>query len=155
MLPGSGWWSVAAEDLGAVGAVGGGGAVPVQDQGPAPPVHCHEVVKTAQEQAVVDAGLAAVGLADDVVDVAGASGLAAAAGPFAVAPGAQQDGLPDPGRDGLGVSDVEGEAGAGEPGAQQPGPQRRGEPARPGDQVDGGADDGALEHRPGVPGQAA
>jgi hypothetical protein len=38
-----------------------------------------EVMEAAHEQAVFDAGLAAVGRAGDVVDVAGAGGLPAAA----------------------------------------------------------------------------
>src|SRR5271165_905004 len=62
-LPRADRGAVAVQDLGLVRVPGGGGAVGVQDQGPAPPVDHDLVVKEAQEHAVFDAGLAAVGWA--------------------------------------------------------------------------------------------
>jgi hypothetical protein len=47
-LPGPGGWAVAMQDLRLVGVPGGGGAVGVQDQGPAPPVDHHLVVEPTQ-----------------------------------------------------------------------------------------------------------
>jgi hypothetical protein len=52
---------VASEDFGAVGAAGGGGAVGMQGDGPAPLMNSDMVVKEAVQGAAVDAGLAAVG----------------------------------------------------------------------------------------------
>ena len=71
---------MAVEHLGFVGVPGGGGAVGVQDEGPAPPVDHDLVVEEAEQQAVFGAGLAAVGLVPDVVDFARRRGLVAAAG---------------------------------------------------------------------------
>ena len=59
--------SVAVQRLGLVFVPGGGGAVGVQDQGPARRVDHHLVVKPAQQHAVLDAGRAAVGLVPGVV----------------------------------------------------------------------------------------
>ena len=67
------------------------------------PVDDDLVVEEAQEDAVFGAGLAAVGLVPDVVDLAGRGGLAAPADPPAP-PVAQDDRVADPGRDGLGVA---------------------------------------------------
>ena len=106
--------------------------------------------------AVFSAGLAAVGLVPDVVHLARRGGLVAAASPPAVLV-AQGDGVADPGRDGLGVADVQRQARAAQPGAELPAAQERRQPARPGQQVDGLADNGLLEGLPGprgVRGQA-
>src|SRR2546429_7524698 len=84
------------ESLGAAGVPGGGGAIRVQDQGPAQPVDHDLVVVRAQEQALADAGRAAVGLVLHVVYLAGRGGLAAAARPAAAA-GAGGDGVADAG----------------------------------------------------------
>jgi hypothetical protein len=68
------------EDLGAVGAAGGGGAVGVEGDGPALLVDGHMMVEKAVQRAAVDAGGAAVGQVGDVVHFAGGGGLVAAAG---------------------------------------------------------------------------
>src|SRR5215470_1217520 len=96
---------VAAEDL-AVGSAGFGGAVGVQGELPAAAVDAHVVVELAQQDAVADAGVAAVFLVPEVVHVAPGGG-AAAARPGA-APVPQQHGAADVGGDGVGVADVEG-----------------------------------------------
>ena len=61
-------------------------------------------------------------------------GLVAAAGPLAVLV-AEDDGVADPGRDGLGVADVQRQAGAAEPGAELPAAQERRQPAGAREQV--------------------
>src|SRR4029077_17651420 len=104
-LPGAGGWSVAVEDFSLVLVPRAGRAVRVHDQRPAPPVNHDLVVERAEQHAVRDGGFAAVGLAPGVVDLAGAGGLGAAAGPLAV-PVPQQHRVADPGRDRLGVPDV-------------------------------------------------
>src|SRR5260370_30616012 len=83
-LPGSGGWSVAVQHLGLVLVPRAGRAVRVDDQGPAPAVDDDLVVEGAEQDAVLGRGLAAVGLVPGVVDLAGAGGLGAAAGPLAV-----------------------------------------------------------------------
>src|SRR5579859_6737616 len=83
-LPGSGGRAVAVQDLGAVGVPGGGGAVGVQDELPSPAVDDHLMMVKTEQNAVFDAGGAAVGLVPDVVDLAAGGGLGAAAGPPAV-----------------------------------------------------------------------
>ena len=103
VLPGADGGAVAVQDFRFVGVPRGGGAVGVQDQGPAPPVDDDLMVEETQQDAVFGAGLAAVGLVPDVVDLACGGGLVAAAGPPAVLV-AQDDGVADPGRDGLGCS---------------------------------------------------
>src|SRR6516225_2364226 len=60
-LPRPGWGSVAVQHLGLVLVPGGGGAVRVQYQGPAPPVDRHLVMERAQQDTVRDRGLPAVG----------------------------------------------------------------------------------------------
>src|SRR5579862_7135512 len=104
-------------------------------------------MEKTEENAVLDAGGAAVGLVPDVVDLARAGGLAAAAGPPAVLV-AQGDGVPDRGRDGVAEADVQREAGPGQPGAELLPAQEAGEPARAGQQRDGLADDRPLERLP-------
>jgi hypothetical protein len=110
--------------------------VRVQHQGPAPAVNRHLMVEAAQQHAVFEAGGAAVGLVLDVVDLAGGGGLVAAAGPAAV-PVAQDDGVPDPGRDRGAVPDVQRQARPAQPRPELPPPQERGQPARPRQQVHG------------------
>src|SRR5258706_12515641 len=88
--------SVAVQDLGLVLVPRRGGAVGVQDQGPAPPVDHDLVVEETQQDAVLGAGLAAVLLVLGVVHLAGAGGLVAAAGPLAV-PVPPQHRVADPG----------------------------------------------------------
>jgi hypothetical protein len=79
VLPGSGGRAVAVEDLGAVGVPGGGAAVRIERERPAPAVDGDLVVEEAEEEAVFETGGAAVGLVADVVDLAGGGGLGAAA----------------------------------------------------------------------------
>src|SRR5271165_3851826 len=146
-LPRADRGAVAVQDLGLVRVPGGGGAVGVQDQGPAPPVDHDLVVEEAQEHAVFDAGLAAVSLVLDVVDLAGAGGLVVPPGPLAVLV-AQDDRVADARGDRLGVPDVQRQAGAGQPGAELPAPQERRQPARTRDQVHRLADDRLLEGLP-------
>src|SRR6185437_7323433 len=72
--PGSGGWAVVAavtvENLGLVFVPGGGGAVGVEHDGPAVAVDLDLVVEPAEQGAVPDGGLAAVGLVPQVVDLA-------------------------------------------------------------------------------------
>ena len=105
-----------------------GGAVGVEDQGPALAVDDNLVVIETQEDEVFGAGLAAVGLVPDVVDLARRRGLVAAAGPPAVLV-AQDDRVANAGRDGLGVADVQRQAGAAQPHAQLAAAQEAGEAA--------------------------
>ena len=63
--------------------------------------------------------------------------------------------MADPGRDGLGVPDVQRQAGPAEAGAELPAAQERRQPARAGQQVHGRADDGPLEGFPGRAGARA
>ncbi len=79
VLPGAGGRAVASQGLGAVLVPRGGGAVRVQDQGPAPLVDHDVVMEPAQKDAVPDAGLPAAGLVPDVVDLTRRRGLPAAA----------------------------------------------------------------------------
>ena len=72
--------SVASQDFVAVGAAGGGGAVGVQGDGPAPLVNGHVMVKEAVERTSVHAGLPAVGQVGHMVHLTGGGGLVAAAG---------------------------------------------------------------------------
>jgi hypothetical protein len=59
----------------------------------------------------------------DVVDLAGRRGLVAPPGPLAVLV-AEDDGIADPGRDGLAVPDVQRQARPAQPGAELPAPIR-------------------------------
>lgn len=79
MLPGAGRRAVAAEDLGAVGAAGGGGPIGVERDGPAPLMGYDLMVKRAVQPSGLDAGLAAARLVDQVVRFARRSGLIASA----------------------------------------------------------------------------
>src|SRR5208282_6518877 len=102
------------------------------------------MVEPTKQDAVLDAGLAAVLLVLDVVDLAGTGGLVAPAGPLAVAI-PQDDRVADPGRDGLGVADVQRQARATQPGAELPAAQERRQPAGAGQEIHRFADDGLLE----------
>jgi len=90
------------------------------------------------------AGLAAVGLVGEMVHLAGGGGLVAAAGPAAVLV-AQDDGVPDRGRDVPGDPDVQRQARPGQPGAELPAAQERGQPARTRDQIHRLTSDHLLE----------
>ena len=68
---------MAVQDLFAVGTSGFGGAVGVEGQLPAAPVDADVVVELAQQDQVVDGGLAAVLFVPQVVDVAVDRGPAA------------------------------------------------------------------------------
>src|ERR1700733_6506443 len=118
-LPGACWWSVAVQDLGLVLVPRRGRPVRVDDQGPAEPVDHDLVVVVAEQDAVFEAGVAAVGFVCGVGDLNAGGGLGASAGPFAV-PAAEPDGVADPGRDAVAVADVQGQAGPGKPLLEQP-----------------------------------
>src|SRR4029450_9351919 len=96
---------VAVEDLGPVLVPRGRRPVAVQDQAPVPCVDDDQVMEPAQQDTVRGAGLAAVLLVLDVVDLADGGGLVTAGEP--AVPVAQDDRVADPGRDGLGVADVQ------------------------------------------------
>src|SRR5580704_706504 len=81
-----------------------------------------------RENTIFSAGLATVLLVFDVVHFACAGGLVALAGPSAVLV-AEGDRVADPGRDGLGVADVQRQARAAQPRAELPTAQERGQPA--------------------------
>src|SRR6185437_10872349 len=68
VLGGGGWAcagggrrAVAVQGLGAVGGAGFGGAVGVQGQGPAEPVHAYVMVVGTEQQQILQPGLAAAG----------------------------------------------------------------------------------------------
>src|SRR6185437_9704718 len=147
-LPGPGGWSVAVQDLGLVLVPGSGGAIRIDHEGPAALVDHHLVVVPAQEDAVSDAGLAAVGFVAGVVDLACSRGLPAAAGPFAVLT-AEADRVADTRRDGLAVADVQRQAGAAEPGVELLTAEERRDPAGSGQQLDRLADDRLHQGLPG------
>src|SRR5215472_16896582 len=108
-LPGSrGRGSMAAEDVAARGE-GLCAAIGVEDEFPAEAVDADLVVILAQQDEVSQAGLAALGPGDDVVDLAGGGGHVAATGPAAV-PVAENDGAADVVGDVLGVGDVQRQA---------------------------------------------
>jgi hypothetical protein len=85
-----------------------------------------------------------------MVHLTGRGGLVAPAGPLAVLV-PQHDRAADPCGDGLGVADVQRQAGPAEAGAELPAAHEGGEAAGAGQQVHGRADDRPLE---GFPGQA-
>jgi hypothetical protein len=58
------------DDFGLVFVPGSGGAIRVQDDGPAPAVDDDLVMEKAEQHAVFDGGLAAVSLVGEVVDLA-------------------------------------------------------------------------------------
>jgi WD40 repeat protein len=133
-------WAVAVDDLGLVLVPGGGGAVGVEDDGPAPLVDDDLVVKEAEQGAVGDASRAAVGLVAQVVHLAAGRGLVTAAGePAVLVP--QDHRAADRGRDVPGHSDVERQAGPAQPRAELPAAQEARQPAWPREQIHGFADD--------------
>jgi len=89
------------------------------------------VMIRAEKHAIFEAGVAAVGFVFDVVDLAGGGGLGAAAGPFAV-PAAEPDRVPDPGRDGVAVADVQRQRRRVVGGCEQRGAEPAGEAGRAG-----------------------
>ena len=107
------------------------------------------VVERAEQHAVLDGCLPAVGLVLDVVHLARRGGLVAPPGPLAVLV-PQDDRVADPGRDGLGVPDVQRQAGPAQPDAELPAAQEAGQPAGTGQQVHRRADDRLLERLPGL-----
>src|SRR5258708_15258619 len=60
---------------------GGGGAVGVEDEFPAPPMDGHQMMEGTQQAAVIDAGGAAFGPGDHMMDVAAGGPLVAAGEP--------------------------------------------------------------------------
>ena len=96
-------------DAVAAGAGGGGSAIGVEADFPAPAMHGYKVMKRAEQLKIIEAGRAALAARDDVVGLAGCGRLGAA-GEGAVLV-AQGHGAAQMGRDGIGRSaDVEGEA---------------------------------------------
>src|SRR5262249_12901080 len=129
-----GWWAVAVEGA-AVVAGHGGGAVGVERDGPAPPVDHDQVVERAHQQAVGEAGGAALAAGDDVVHVAGGRGLVAAGGGAVPVPG--DDGAAQVRGDEVGDgADVQGQADRGGWLREGAGAQPGGQAARPGQQGD-------------------
>ena len=144
VLPGAGGRAVAAQDFGPIPVPRGGGAVGVADQGPAHPVDHHTVVEEADQNAIFQAGLAAVALVPEVVHLTGRRGLITAPSPLTKkVPGL--DRVADPGRDIVAEANVQGLAGAAEPGTELPTAQKARQPTRARQQLDGLADDGLLE----------
>src|SRR5258707_5030939 len=115
--PRADWGSVAVQDLGPVFVPGRGGAVGVQDQGPAPPVDDDLVVEPAKKHAVLDGRRAAVGLVLGVVHLARLGGLVAPACPLPM-PVPQGDGVAEAGGRGLGGGRVRREEPGGDGGAE-------------------------------------
>src|SRR5712691_1792345 len=85
------------------------------------------MVVPAKKDAVLQAGLAALGLVLDVVHFTRRSGLVTASCPSAVLI-PKDDGVADPGRDGLGVLDIQRKPG---PPSRAPSCRRRKNEARP------------------------
>src|SRR5580658_2621817 len=105
-LPGAGGRPVAAQDLGPVPVPRRGRPVGVADQRPAPPVNHHVMVEEADQDAIIETSFAAVALVLEVMHLARRRGLIAAAGPLTpLVPGL--DRVPDPGRDIIGIPDVQ------------------------------------------------
>ena len=102
------------------------------------------MVEPTKEDAVLDAGLAALGLVLDVVHLTRRSGLVTVSGPLAVLV-PQGDRVADPGRNGLAVADVQRQAGAAQPGAELAPTQEGGEPAGAGQEINCLADDLLFE----------
>ncbi len=126
---------VGVQGLPAVWAGGGPGAIGVVDDLPAPAVNTDIMMKLTQKGTISYGCLAAVALVADVVDVAGAGGAVAAAGPGAVLV-PEDDGAADGRGDGVGPPDVEG-LGRGIPGLVEQAPaQDGGDPGGAGHEVD-------------------
>ena len=123
-------WSVGVQGA-AVGCGSGAGAVGVAGDFPAPSVDRDEVVEPAEQAEVGQAGGAACGPRDQVVDLAGGGGLGAA-GELAVLV-ALDDGGAQVGGDGAGgAAEVQWLAGGVEGGAEDGAAQVAREPAGPG-----------------------
>ena len=105
---------MAVDDFGLVLVPRGGGAVGVEDDGPAPLMDDDLMVEEAEQGAVGDAGRADAGLVAEVVDLAAGRGLVAAAGESAVLV-PQDHGAADRGRDVPGHPDVQRQARPAEP----------------------------------------
>src|SRR6185437_6549764 len=131
---------------------GFGGAVVVQDEGPAEPVDAYVMVEGAEQQEVFEPGLAAAGAEDQMVHVASGGGLVTASRPGAVLI-AEDDGAAQVGRDVLGLADVQGKALGGPGGAGQAGAQVGGEAAGAGHGVGGQGQQGAAQLRGLLAGQ--
>ncbi|MBV9208762.1 MAG: hypothetical protein JO037_25900 [Actinobacteria bacterium] len=95
----------------------------------------HVMVKKAEQRAISNAGLTAVGLMGDVVHLAGRGRLLATAREPAVLV-AQDHRGPDTGRDVPADADIQRHARAAQPAAELPAAQERGQAARPGQQLD-------------------
>ena len=118
------------QDLRFVRVPGGGGAVGVQDERPAPPVdHDLVVEETEQRRSLWCWSCRRSPCACTRCTSHARGGLVAASRPPAVLV-AQGDGVADPGRDGLGVADVQRQAGAAEAGAEFQAAQERGQPTQ-------------------------
>src|SRR6202046_49640 len=76
-LGGVGWGAVAVQDPAVMRADGGDGPVRGQGDGPAPPVHGDEVMKSTQKQHVRQAGRAAASAGDQVMRLARRGALGA------------------------------------------------------------------------------
>src|SRR3984957_14590621 len=110
------------------------------------------MVVLAQKDAVGGAGLAAVFLVFDVVDVAVGGPSVAAAGPGAAFV-AGDDGFADGVGDGVGVPDVQDGAFGVEGLVEEAAPEGGGEGAGSGDEPDGAAGEGVLQRLPRLGGQ--
>ena len=156
VIPGAGFcrwlggllgWAVAVEGA-SVGCGGGGGAVGVAGDVPAPPMDSYLVVESAEQDQVGQAGGAAVGPVDQVVRLGHGCGLPAA-GELAVLV-AEGDGGAQVGRDGAGgAADVQWLAGGVEGGVEQGAAQAGCEPAGAGYQVQAPPREGGLQPLPG------
>src|SRR5258708_20891020 len=88
---------------------GGGGAVGVEDEFPAPPMDGHQMMEGTQQAAVIDAGGAAFGPRDHMMDVAAGGPLVAAGEPAVRIPAGDSPAQLTPAGAG-GVTDVPGHA---------------------------------------------
>jgi hypothetical protein len=98
----------------------------------------------AQKHAISDAGLAALGLVSDVVDLTCRRRLVTPPGPLTVVV-PEDDRVADRGRDGLGVADIKRQARPAQPGAELTAAQEGGETARARQEVHRLADNRSLK----------
>src|ERR1700750_1542883 len=141
---------VAVEDLGPVLVPRGRRPVAVQDQAPVPRVDDDQVMEPAQQDTARGAVLAAVLLVLDVVDLADGGGLVTAGEPAVLV--ALDNRVADPGRDGLGVADVQRQARPGQAGAELAAAEEARHAAGARQEVHGLADDAPLDRGPGLGG---
>ena len=135
-----------------VGCGGGGGAVGVAGDFPAPAVNDDDVMKSAKHCQVPQRGRAALGPGDQMVDLADRRGLLAAGEPAFFVP--LDDGFAQVRGDGAGgAAEVQRLGQAGEPGGQQVAAQVGREPGGPGQQVDAPGQQGVLQPFAGGGGQ--